>query len=294
MINRTKNLLWLSRRLRSNIMTNAESPAKASLRPETYADFKAQASTRPKFDSSRSFKLTQVPCPEWKAGQGAISDEWKQHKKVTIDPQTRDNTENYKTLISGVVPRPIGFVSSVDKDGVTNLAPFSYFNLANNDPPILTLGFSLSKGAPKDTAKNIVETGECAISIISEWFLEAANMTAAMCPPEVDEWELSGLTKSPSQIVKAPHVAESAYSMECKLVAHHEWTSKKTGEVSGSTLLVEVLLWHIREDTLSEDKTVVDINKLKPVSRLGGVTYGRSVDGYELPKPNWDRLEDYQ
>ncbi|CAN3372772.1 hypothetical protein DIURU_004739 [Diutina rugosa] len=259
----------------------------------TYSEFKASVAHRPEFDPTATFGLTKVPNPQWKLGQGANSDEWKRHKKVELDPAERAGPENYKTLISGVVPRPIAFVSSVSPDGIANLAPISYFNLANNDPPIVTLGFSQNQGKAKDTVNNILATEECTINIISEWWVEAANMAALDCPPEVDEWKYCGLTPEKSTVVKPAHVAESAYSMECKLVASHEWKSKRTGKPSGNTLLLEVIRFHIRSDVLN-DGNVVDINKLKPVSRLGGITYGRTTLGYELPKPLNDNLEDYQ
>lgn len=263
-------------------------------RPMTYSEFKALVAHRPPFDPTPQFNLTQVPHPQWKLGQGATSDEWKHHKKVELDPAQRAAPDNYKTLISGVVPRPIAFVSSVSADGIANLAPISYFNLANNDPPIVTLGFSQNQGKAKDTVANILATEECTINIISEWWLEAANMAAMDCPPEIDEWEYCGLTPQSSTDVKPAHVAELAYLMECKLVANHEWTLKRTGKSLGHTLLLEVVKFHIRADMLNDDGTVVDIDKLKPVSRLGGITYGRTLLGYELPKPLYQNLEDYQ
>lgn len=190
-------------------------------------------------------------------------------------------------LISAITPRPIGFVSTVAADGARNLAPFSYFQFVNHDPPIFVLGFSKGSGLPKDTCANVLETKELTINIISEWFVEAANFCSTDAPSDVDEWTLSGLTPVPSEKVKPPHVAESAFSVECKLIHHHEWISKATGKPSGTLCIVEGVNFHVREDVINEEFNIIDPEKLKPVSRLGGITYARSTQGFEILRPNF-------
>lgn len=257
-----------------------------------HPDFKTVEKSRPPFNNDNTWKVTQTPLTEWKVGDGANSTEWKNHKKVSVDPygEGRSTVDNYKTLISAINPRPVGFVSSIDKNGVRNLAPFSFFNVVNIDPPIFVLGFSANGGNLKDTCKNILETGELTINIISEWFVEAANFCSVNAPPNSDEWDLSGLTPVESEVVKAPHVAESAFSVEAKLVNHYDWKSKKNPDLlTGTTILVEGVKFHIREDVTNDEFNLIDIAKLQPVSRLGGITYGRTVDGYELARPEFDR-----
>lgn len=257
-----------------------------------HPDFAKVNSVRPAFDSSKTWQHTKSPDSNWKPGSGANSDEWKNHKKISIDPyqQGRSAADNYKILISAVVPRPIGFVSTIGKDGKRNLSPFSYFSVVNNDPPIFTLGFSGGKGNPKDTCKNILETEELTINIISEWFVEAANFTAINSPLGVDEWKLSGLTPLASEKVKPPHVAESAFSIEAKLIHSHEWKSKTDPERGTGTLcIVEGIQFHAREDVINEELNNLDIAKLKPVGRLGGITYSRTIDGYERLRPDYQK-----
>lgn len=246
----------------------------------------------PDFAAQESWVLTKTLQPGWKLGSGATDDEWTKHKKIEIDPygEGRTSADNYKTLISAIVPRPIGFVSSESSSGVRNLAPFSYFSVANSDPPIFTIGISNGRGNLKDTAANILETGELTINIISEWFVEAANFASVDAPTDVDEFELSGLTPLPSSKVKPPHVAESAFSIEAKLIHTHLWKSKSNPErTTGSLLIVEGVNFHAREDIINKELNTIDIDKLKPVSRLGGITYGRVVSGYENPRPVYDR-----
>jgi len=261
----------------------------------TRAPFKETESKRPDFDAQAGFQYTKSPNPNWKLGQGANSDEWKLHKKLLIDPHGdgRSLVDNYKTFISGILPRPVGFVSTIGENGVKNLAPFSYFQVVNNDPPIFAVGFSTVDGVFKDTAQNLFDTQELTINIISEWFVEAANVTSTFAPSHVDEWELSGLTPAASSVVKPPHVAESAFSVEAKVLHHHEWNSSKDpSKVTGTLFLVEGVRIHVREDVINEDKNTIDIDKLKPVSRLGGITYGRTITGYEIPRPDYLSLDD--
>lgn len=272
-------------------MTNqpARFGLEAQVKRNPHPDFSKVERERPPFES-KLWTYTQVPDINWKVGSGATSTEWKQHKKISIDPygEGRNPVDNYKTLISAVVPRPIGFVSTISKDGKRNLAPFSYFTVVNHDPPIFTLGFSGGKGSPKDTCRNILDTEELTINIISEWFVEAANYCSTNAPPGVDEWKLSGLTPLDSEKVKPPHVAESAFSIEARLVHSHEWHAKSDPtRGTGVLCIVEGVNFHVREDVINADLNNVNINKLKPVSRLGGITYGRTVEGYEKLRPDF-------
>ncbi|KAI5952328.1 hypothetical protein KGF54_003194 [Candida jiufengensis] len=277
-------------------MTQTEEPKRFGLENQVkrnpHRDFNKVENERPGFDFDLNWSYSQIPFKDWEIGSGANNNEWKNHKKLEIDPfgEGRNPVDNYKTLISAVVPRPIGFVSTISKDGIRNLAPFSYFTVVNHDPPIFTLGFSGGKGNPKDTCKNILDTEELTINIISEWFVEAANFCAINSPPDIDEWKLSGLTPLESTKVKPQHVAESAFSVEAKLITSHEWKSKSDpNRATGTLCIVEGINFHVREDIINKELNNLDIAKLKPVSRLGGITYARTVQGYEKPRPDFDK-----
>lgn len=233
-----------------------------------------------------TFSLEPSPNPSWQPGSGANLTEWKNHRKIELNPNERPSVDNYRTLISAVVPRPIALVSTIGADGTKNLAPFSYFSVAHSDPPIFTIGIS---GSSKDTFVNVQNSGELTISIISEWFAEAANYTNVNAPAGVDEWQLSGLTPAPSAKVAPPHVAELAFSIEAKLVHVHEWKSAKDKDrVTGHLLIVEGVNFHVREDV--QTNGVVDFAKLQPVARLGGISYGLVESGFELPRVNYDDI----
>lgn len=242
---------------------------------------------RPEFEEAE-WTYTQSPKPNWQPGSGASKLEFKEHKKRVVDPyaEGRNLIDNYKLLTSAITPRPIALVSSLGQNNQGNLAPFSYFSLLNHEPPIFSLGISGNQQYLKDTCKNLRETRECTINLISEWFIEAANYSSINAPYGTSEWELSGLTPLESTSVKPKHVAESAFSVEGKVVHIHEWKSRRNQhQTTGYTFIIEGVIFHAREDIINEDLNHMDISKLKPISRLGGSVYARSTEGFEIARP---------
>lgn len=231
-----------------------------------HPDFKSVEAQREAFPAERQFSLSKVPDPEWSFGQGANSqrapeEDSKSH--VKIDPYEKDRPlgSNYKLLISSIVPRPIAFVSTRSKDGKTlNLAPFSYFNFVSHDPPIFVVGFASSKESAKDTLRNVLDTDECVINIISETFLEAANSTSVNAPYGVSEWDVSGLTPLfDCETVSAPRVKESVFSVEAKVDSVREFESRATaGKKTGTMVTFEGTRFWVREDALNEERSIVD------------------------------------
>ncbi|GAQ80591.1 hypothetical protein KFL_000570380 [Klebsormidium nitens] len=199
----------------------------------------------------------------------------------------------YPFMISAVVPRPVAFVSSLSKNGAGNLSPYSYFNAMSHDPPMVVIGHSYSSakkdtGGKKDTLANILETGEFVVNIMNEWYVEAANFTCGPYDRGINEMTLSGLTPMESVKVKPPRVKESAVHFECKLVHSYE-IKNHTGKATGMIVVGEVLLAHMHEEVATKSPhsghDVVDLKKYSPVSRLGGVSYGRTTEYYNIPRP---------
>lgn len=257
-----------------------------------HPDFDQLQASRPDFDHNAQVTFSKPPNPTWKEGDGA-NDGGESLKKdhVEIDPNEdgRPVASNYKLLISGMVPRPIALISTKSLDGkTTNLAPFSYSQVINHDPPLFVVGFVGSLEKAKDTLKNLNETGECVINIISEHFVEAANATAINAPYGVSEWETSGLTQAPTSVVKPARVKESILSVEAKLVETKEFESRSVpGKKSSVLAIVEGVRFWAREDAIDEDKSLIDLKVLKPISRLGGISYGRTTDAIEIPRPQF-------
>lgn len=263
--------------------------AEKSVNRNPHGDFKAVEASRPDWDSDRKFSFTKTKTPDWKYGSGG-NDSGDSLKKqhVEIDPyeEGRAPVMNYKLLISGVVPRPIGFVSTISEDGSsTNLSPFSYFQMVAHDPPIFILGFAGSVEKAKDTLKNLIDTRECVINIISEHFIEAANATSINAPYGTSEWSITGLHPAPSTTVRPSRVRESIFSIECQLMDFREFDSKsKPGSKSGTMVTVEGTRFWVREDAINEQKNLIDPAVLRPMARLGGITYTRILDGIEIPR----------
>ncbi|MEN3039716.1 MAG: flavin reductase family protein [Candidatus Kryptonium sp.] len=161
----------------------------------------------------------------------------------------------YEVLVSLVVPRPIAWVSTVSREGIPNLAPFSFYNAVCDEPPVVM--FSISKregGVKKDTARNILNMGEFVINFVSDNFLEKVKITAQDYPPWVDEFEKAGLQKARCYKVQVPRVAGTKAWLECKLLKHEE--------------LFEYDLIFGR--VLFAGAESLDVDKLKPIGRFAG------------------------
>lgn len=228
-----------------------------------HGDFKSVEGSRPDWPEENKFHYTKIRNPDWKLGDGANDNgECLKKDHVEIDPyaEGRPAVFNYKLLISAIIPRPVGFVSTRSKDGSsTNLAPFSYTQIVNHDPPVFIIGYAGGMDNAKDSLKNLTETGECVINMISEHFIEAANSTSINAPYGVSEWALSGLTPAPCSQVKASRVKEAIFSAECKLMNTQEFESRATpGKKTGVLAVVEGVRFWAREDAINEDKNLID------------------------------------
>lgn len=261
-----------------------------------HPDFKEVEAGRPPWRHG-DITYTKTVDPDWRWGQGG-NDAGESLKKnhVEIDPyeEGRPASKNYKLLISSIVPRPIGFVSTRSADGSsTNLAPFSYTQVVSHDPPVFVIGYSGGFDNPKDSLRNLKETGECTINIISEHFIEAANSTAINAPYGTSEWSVSGLHPAPSKHVQPSRVKEAIFTAECKVMELKELESRVTkGKKTGVIAILEGFHFWVREDAIDDERSVVDINVLRPMSRLGGIMYGRTTEVMELPRPDFEASKD--
>lgn len=252
----------------------------------------AQAS-RPDFDHSDSpIPVTKSPNPDWQYGDGVPQDTSStagaQHREIDPYAEDRSVVQNYRLLISGIAPRPIGFISTKSADGGTeNLSPFSYFQLIDHDPPTFVVGFSSRPGRVKDTYRNLKETGECVINTVSESMIEAVNATSIDAPYGVSEWDVSGLHKAPATTVKPSRVEESVLSIEGKVVDIKELGAKHGLSMAAVVLIEATRLW-VREDAANSDFSHISLDKLRPIAQLGGMSYGRIGSTFELPRRRWE------
>ena len=201
---------------------------------------------------------------------------------MSYNPQEHSPLDIYKLMVGAIVPRPIAFVSTVDANGVRNLAPFSYFSAVCSKPPTILFCPAVrnTTRGKKDTLLNIQATKEFVVNIVSEEIAEQMNQTAAEVAPEVDEFEFSGLTPIASEVVSAPRVAESPVQMECSL---RQILTISEDQGGASIVIGEIVRFHVRRDIVDNFK--IDPDKLRAVGRMGGPTYARTLDRFDLERP---------
>lgn len=200
---------------------------------------------------------------------------------MEIRPETLSPQAVHQLLISIVVPRPIAWVSTLSPEGRRNLAPFSFFMGVTARPPHVAFAIARRRGGEKkDTLRNIEATGECVVNIADAALAEAMNLTSAEAPPEVDEFELAGLTPVPSLLVRPPRVKEAPLAMECRAERIVE-----VGDPPCGLVIARVLLFHVRDDLYEEGRVVQQ--RWVAIGRLGEDLYCRVTDLFRLPRPPW-------
>ncbi len=194
----------------------------------------------------------------------------------------RDRRDNFRTLLSCVLPRPIAFVSTLSANNVPNLAPFSFFNgVGSNPPAVIFSPCTRADGTVKDTIVNLRAVPECVVNVVPFSIKDAMNEASYAFPPEVSEFEAAGFTALPSRFVRPARVAESPVQMECRLL---QIVPVGNGPLSANICIAEVLCFHIVNEFLLSDGTV-DVTKIDLIARLGGDDYCTIRDRFALPKP---------
>ena len=199
---------------------------------------------------------------------------------MKFDPDKQSFKDNHRLMIGSIVPRPIAFVSTKSKNGILNLAPFSYFNGVCSNPP--TIMFAPARrgydGLTKDTLNNIRDTEEFVVNIVSEEIVEPMVACATDFEKEVNEFEVSGLTPVDSVKVAPPCVKESKVSFECRLQ-----TIVPVGEAEpggGFVFIGNIVMFHVDDDVYRDGR--IDLDALKPVGRLAGNNYSRINDVFTV------------
>lgn len=195
---------------------------------------------------------------------------------IFIDPSKQSTQENFKVLTGTVIPRPIAWVSTMSQSGVTNIAPFSYFNLVSTQEPMISISVRKDGGLQKDTSRNIFATKEFVVHLVSLEYLEVVNQSSYPLPYEESEIDRLGLTLAPSTNITVPGIKESKVRLECVYATHvsFESTDLFIGRVVGI---------HLDEGVYEDGK--INIDHLHIVSRLAGANYGLIGKVIPMPKP---------
>jgi flavin reductase (DIM6/NTAB) family NADH-FMN oxidoreductase RutF len=201
---------------------------------------------------------------------------------MTIDPEQVGLVEAYRLLTACVTPRPIGWISTISPSGVSNLAPYSFFNAVGANPPAVMFSPTNRRdGSKKHSLINSAATGEFVVNIVSEFLVERMNETSREVGYEVSEFPLAGLTEAASIKVRPPRVAEALAALECKVI---QVVPVGEGPMSGNLVIGRVVMVHVAESVMAGHRDI-DPERLATVGRMGGSLYTRTRDRFELERP---------
>ena len=199
---------------------------------------------------------------------------------MMLDPKDVSTGRLSAFMNSVILPRPIAFITTVNLAGRANAAPFSWFCGLATRPPLLGISLSPRDGEPKDTLRNLRDTSEFVVNVVTEAMAAQVVRASGDWPADVDELALTGLTPLPADRVRPPRVAESPVNLECRLVR----------EVPlGENVFVvgEILCAHVKDEVLVEGR--VEVTRLRPLARLGGDQYARLGEVLHYPRPKVER-----
>jgi len=203
------------------------------------------------------------------------------------EPEKNNHGLAHNPFKSCVVPRPIGWISTLGADGVSNLAPYSQFQNLTFDPPyVMFAANQTTDGRRKDSVVNTEQSGEFVYNMVTYDLREAMNLSAQQVPPDVDEFELAGVTKAPSRLVKAPRVAESPIQFECR---YHQTIRLPGNGTMGTVDIVigRVIGIHIKDEFIQPDGKL-NILKVRTIARLGYYDYTVIESIFEMIPPFTD------
>ena len=205
---------------------------------------------------------------------------------MQIDMRTASFADRYKIVNSTITPRPIAWITSVSKDGVVNAAPYSFFNAVGTEPPLITLGLlkdPKTRGL-KNTATNIIATGEFVVNLVCEGDADKMNRSSVDAPADVSEIDYAGIETVPSIVVAPPRIASSPVSFECRKVAALDVGSFQT------VMIAEILMTHIADQFVTNpEKLYLDTPGMKLIGRTyGSGWYVRNSDEFQMERPRYD------
>lgn len=192
---------------------------------------------------------------------------------LTIDPKETPQKDLHQFILGTVAPRPIAFVSTLDKDGNQNLAPYSFFNAFSSNPPIVVFSSNrrASNNTTKDTLGNVRASGECVINAVNYNIVRQMAVASVEFPTGVSEFAKTGLTPIPSDLVKPPRVGESPAAMECIV---QDIITLGEGGGAGHLIICKVVRIHVAKEVLGE-RNRIDPHKIDLMGRMGRAYYVR-------------------
>ena len=191
---------------------------------------------------------------------------------MQLNPDNLEQSAIYKLLTGSIIPRPIGWISTIDDNGINNLAPFSYFNAVGEDPPHVMFSTARGNNTNKDTLNNVLANGQFVVNMVTENLVEQMNQTSQAVAFDVDEFELANLTPIACKKIKPMRVLESPVSFECEMVHHYFLENHKNG---GACIVIgRIVMMHFDDGVLLENYKI-NLENYKPVARLAGANYSK-------------------
>lgn len=204
---------------------------------------------------------------------------------IAFDFATLTPKERYKLLIGTVIPRPIALITTMSASGIPNAGSFSFFNILTHDPAIMAVGIEYKPdGTPKDTAANILATGEFTVHTSDYALVDQMEICSIKFPADVDELSIAGLATVPGETVRSPRILAAPAAFECRLV--------QTVPVTPARIIVlgEVKRMFVRETLVDRETLYVDQIGINAVGRLGGHLYSRQLDQFERVTPTVEQF----
>lgn len=187
----------------------------------------------------------------------------------------------YKLLTGTIIPRPIGWISTIDQQGINNLAPFSYFNMVSSDPPCVVFSTRRDNNKFKDTLNNVLANGEFVVNLVTFEVVEQMNATSEAFAADVDEFSVTNLTPLDSVFVKPKRVKESPIHLECEMIHHYFMDNETDG---GACLIVgRIKIIHIDDAILMENNRI-NLDVYKPIARLAGSNYAKLGEIFSIKR----------
>lgn len=193
-----------------------------------------------------------------------------------------DESVLYKLLTGTIIPRPIGWISTIDNDGINNLAPFSYFNMVSSNPPCVIFSTRRDNNKNKDTLNNVLQTNEFVVNLVTAENVEQMNTTSGNFEPNEDEFKITNLTPIDSISVKPKRVKESLVNLECEMI-HHYFIKDKEGNETACVVIGEIKTIHIDDSILSENNRI-NLEVYKPIARLAGSNYATLGEMFSIKR----------
>ena len=200
---------------------------------------------------------------------------------MQFNPDDLERSAVYKLLTGSIIPRPIGWISSISEDEINNLAPFSYFNMLGDDPPHVMFSTRRDNDKNKDTLNNVLATKQFVVNMVTEDIVEQMNTTSQSIPADESEFDLANLTPIPSVKIKPMRVKESKIHFECELVHHYFLEGHQQG--GACVVIGRIVMMHF-DDSILLDDYKINLETYKPVSRLAGSNYSKIGEMFSIKR----------